>query len=102
MTDEQVTIIKNAIKEKVKESLSDLEKDILDTADEILKKPFDYNSASLRLSINFMKYRIVDWVRESQPQAQWKTLSNEDEVLDNLRLQLAYLYKKYTGEQNNG
>lgn len=101
MNDEQVKIVRGFLKEKIKENLSDIEKDIFDTADEILKEPFDYNSASVRVNFNYVKYEIVKWVKDIQPQAQWKTQLTPQEVKDNLRIQLAYLYNKYL-EQNNG
>ena len=42
-----------------KQSLTDLEKDILDTGNELQKTPFDYRSARMQVMKNDAKYPTV-------------------------------------------
>lgn len=100
MNDEQIKFIREIIKARIKENLSELENDIIDTADEILKDPLDYNRANNRMAINYAKYEIVTWIQHTQPYAQRKAQLTPHELRENLRVQFIFLCNKFI-KQNN-
>lgn len=101
MSNELVKVVMELLKDKVKEHMSDIERDMFDTANELLKTPFDYNSAFARMAFNYLKYDMTPYIEVTQPQAYRKSQLSPQEVADNLLVQLSYLYN-INKEQNNG
>lgn len=89
---------------KIKESITDLESDILETFKEYKRRPFERKSAETRMNLNYAKYKDIFKKVAVVPGVvpiPSSTLSNKD-ILSNLQYQLVLLAEKERGEQHNG
>ena len=81
---------------KVKQCLTDLEKDILDTWNEIQKKPFDRASAQRQIIQNNVKYPDIFAAISARPTVNIRPFTQvmESDVQYNLKEQLTALALK--------
>ena len=89
---------------KAKETLTDLESDILETFKEYKRKPFKRKSAESQMNLNYAKYKDIFKKAAVVPGVvplPSSALPNED-IISNLQYQLASLVEKELGEQHNG
>lgn len=84
--------------------ISDLEQDILDTANEISKNPFDRKSAENKVKENNVNYPEVFRTISTLPTTTVLPFSqvSDDDVRYNLQCQLELLCEKRLGGNNNG
>ncbi len=89
---------------KNKGYITDLEKDILDTANEINKNPFDRKSAETKIRSNNTKYPDIFVAISSLPTTAVRPFNqvSDDDVKYNLQNQLEMLCVKKLGDSNNG
>ena len=89
---------------KVKEIVTDLESDILETSKELSKEPFARPSASLRMGLNYGKYPeiFIEAGIASGGSAQLRYTLSDDAIRDNLQWQLLKLAQKELEAQHYG
>lgn len=89
---------------KLKEVITDLESDILETFKEYRRDPFDRKAAEKRMDMNYTKYNDIFKKAAEVPGVVYlpsSALSDED-ILSNLQYQLLLLAKKEWEAQHSG
>lgn len=84
---------------KQQQCITDLEKDILDTANEISKNPFDRNSAENKVRTNNLNYPEIFAAINLSPATTVRPFSqvSDDDIRYNLQCQLELLCEKRLG-----
>lgn len=102
MTDQQISALVNVL--RYANQITSLQKDILDTWDELQKKPFDAESAHRQIAANNFSHPDVFMAISALPGVVHKTAETltQDDLIFTLRRQLDGLAAKEMGAQANG
>ena len=81
---------------RTKTLLSDIEYDILDTWEELLRNPFERGKAQLRIATNNMKHPDIQIAIATEPNTVIRPFTEvtEEDLKHNLKKQLEYLLIK--------
>lgn len=102
MTDQQISVFVNAL--RYTKQITPLQKDILDTWDELQKKPFDTDSARKQIASNNFSHPDVFMAISAMPGIMQKTAADltQDDMIFTLRHQLDGLAAKEMEAHVNG
>lgn len=98
---DNMNFIINAL--RVAKYITPLEKDILDTANELQKQPFDIRSAELQIYSNISKYPEIEVAVGNLPTSEFKLRHQmrESDYRYALEMHLTFLIKKEIDEKMN-
>ena len=102
MTDQQISALINTL--RFTNTITSLQKDILDTWNELQKKPFDFESAYNRIRNNNFCYPDVFTAISLMPNTVFKSVETltQDDMIFTLNCQLKGLVAKEIMLQSNG
>lgn len=102
MTDQQISTLVNVL--RYSKQITSLQKDILDTWDELQKKPFDAESAHRQIASNNFSHPDVFMAITAMPGIVQKSAMDltQDDMIFTLHRQLDGLAAKEMGDRANG